>query len=143
MEKKIQKILFAMVGSFIKNEDGEMQHAGFMTKGMCIPLAVDTTDGNELLEHIEALGEDEIADILTADYFIESPLAGGLWVAEFETEMDYDPPGTIIFRLIFWRMPTKDEISALLFKQLSVSERDKEIVPEENLGKWVYYGALV
>jgi hypothetical protein len=132
-DKQIEQMLMAMVGALTP----EGEPSGFMSQGMCIPLAATP----KLLEIVEALGEDAVADWLT-DNEVPGPKAGGLWVIECILENEEADAYDIEIPSWKWRQPTIDEIKALQIRAIWRAERYR-VPPMEAPRDWVYVGALV
>lgn len=139
-DKQVEQMLMAMVGA----STPEREPSGFMAQGMCIPLAATP----KLLEIVEALGEDAIADWLT-DNEVPAPKAGGLWVIECILENEEADAYDIEIPSWEWRQPMPEEIGALM---LRADERSYSIKPRSSntilehlplYARWVYVGALV
>jgi len=135
MSNKLEQMMMAMVGAM--GTAGE--HAGFMTQGMCIPLAATP----KLLEIVEALGEDAVADWLN-DNEVPAPKAGGLWVIECVLENEEADAYDIDIPSWKWRQPSSWEIESLKMRTKERSEGIKSN-PErvDDFSRWVYIGALV
>ena len=135
MSNKLEQMMMAMVGAM--NLAGEP--SGFMTQGLCIPLAATP----KLLEIVEALGEDAVADWLN-DNEVPAPKSGGLWVIECVLENEEADAYDIDIPSWKWRQPSSWEIESL---KMRTKERSKGIKlnPErvDEFSRWVYIGALV
>jgi hypothetical protein len=129
----MDKILFAMVGA----SDLEGKPSGFMTQGMCIPLAAT----GWAREAIEAVGEDAVADWFEASA-IEAPKAGGLWVAEIEMRESADGPQGYSIDSCGWRPPTPEELDGLLGRQMARARQDKTAPKPPGAAAWTFIGAL-
>ena len=122
----------AMVGA----SDPEGKPSGFMSQGMCIPLAATS----EVREAIEDLGEDSVADWIDA-CDVDSPKAGGLWVAEVEFAADPDGPQGYRIDSCAWRPPTTEEIEGLIGRQMARARGVKRRSgPRRSV--WTFIGAL-
>ena len=130
----MEKILFAMVGA----SDPEGKPSGFMSQGMCIPLAATV----EARDVIEAIGEDAAADWFEAND-VKQPKAGGLWVAEFEMQEDVDGPQGYSIDSCGWRPPTPEELDGLLGRQMARARQDKTAPKPPGAAAWTFIGALV
>jgi len=131
-------ILFAMVGA--SNLKGEA--CGFMSHGMCIPLAA-TENARTVIEEV---GEDAVAAWF-ADDEVVSPKAGGLWVAEVEIASDQDirPElrGGYGIDACTWRPPTTEELEGLIARQMMRARRTVVVPVIPGSKSWVFKGALV
>jgi len=135
MSNKLEQMMMAMVGAM--NLAGEP--SGFMTQGLCIPLAATP----KLLEIVEALGEDAVADWLN-DNEVPAPKSGGLWVIECVLENEEADAYDIDIPSWKWRQPSSWEIESLKMRTKERSE-GIELNPErvDEFSRWVYIGALV
>jgi len=135
MSNKLEQMMMAMVGA--TNTAGEPR--GFMAQGMCIPLAATP----KLLEIVEALGEDAIADWLDSNE-VPAPKAGGLWVIECVLENEEADAYNTDISSWKWRQPSEWEIESLKMRTKERSEGIKAN-PErvDEFSRWVYVGALV
>jgi hypothetical protein len=130
----MEKILLAMVGA----SDPEGKPSGFMSQGMCIPLAA-TPEAREI---IDAIGEDAVADWIDANE-IRSPKAGGLWVAEIEVSEDPDgPQGYKIDSCNGWRPPTTEEIEGVIGRQMARASGRENAQKPPGAKAWTFIGAL-
>lgn len=135
-----EKMMMAMVGS--STADGKS--SGFMSQGLCIPLAASPI----LLEVVESLGEDAVAEWLSEDNEIPAPDAGGLWVIECVVEDSEDSEVGCEITSWKWREPRADEITALhmrtYYRARGIkhdTEDTRDLVTD--LNRWVFVGALV
>jgi hypothetical protein len=135
MSNKLEQMMMAMVGA--TNTTGEP--SGFMAQGLCIPLAATP----KLLEIVEALGEDAVADWLN-DNEVPAPKSGGLWVIECVLENEEADAYDIDIPSWKWRQPSSWEIESLKMRTKERSE-GIELNPErvDEFSRWVYIGALV
>lgn len=138
----MEKILFAMVGAC--TADGKS--AGYVSQGMCVPLAA--TEGARSV--IEEMGEDVVADWLQA-CDLREPGAGGLWVLELEIEnvdKENNPFTMADYQFDItdssWRPPTVEELEGVIAKQMHRAQRrDKSAPKPPGTAAWTFIGALV
>jgi len=130
----MQKILFAMVGA----SDLKGKPSGFMSQGMCIPLAATV----EARDFIEVIGEDAVADWIDGSD-IKAPNAGGLWVAEIEMRESADGPQGYSIDSCGWRPPSAEELDGLVGRQMARARQDKTAPKPPGAAAWTFIGALV
>lgn|SRR5512137_816101 len=128
-----QKLLLSMVGAMSIN--GEPR--GFMSEGMCIPLAAT----GDAMEMIQQIGEDAVAPVIEGND-IDPPKSGGLWVLECSIFDDSDCPQGFRIEDAHWRMPSENELFALLLKQNDRIHRSQTPIAQAE-ARWTYNGALV
>lgn len=136
-----EKVLAAFIGGFQGVDFSKP--CGLLDDGCCVPLAA--TDATR--EVIEAICESDFANwFVLAE--VPAPPTGGLWVAEFELELepvvdseDFEGEWDQMPVGVQWRMPTPEEMKALFVRQRTRAERSELDVT--GCEPWVLGGALV